>query len=227
MVNSDLDVPVVRLGMAPRKSNVSMQQFQDHWGSQHAEVAGQLPGLRSYVQYRVVLRDGRPALPYTGFDACSQMEFDSWQGMQDAFTSPVFVKEIQDDEAKFVDKSRFTGVGGRRNIVFGGGEASECDAPAVRVILWRARSSVDELVAALADRLSAAGATGLRLLINDAQRSQGVLPVAADVVEFATFDSVRDATDSLTDPGVNNPVWTMAAAGQSVGAMVATAHRIL
>ena len=56
---------ITRVGMAPRAEGLTYTSFQEHWRSEHAGLAGELPGLRGYIQNHAVLGDGRPlpALP--------------------------------------------------------------------------------------------------------------------------------------------------------------------
>ena len=67
---------IVRVGMAPRMHDLTPAQCARHWRTEHADAARQLPGLRGYVQDHAVLRDGRPLLPYPGFDVCAETAFD-------------------------------------------------------------------------------------------------------------------------------------------------------
>ena len=76
---------ITRLGAAARRSDLTIQQFQDHWKTQHGETAGSIPNLERYVQHHAVLVDGRTMLPYPGFDACSELDFASVEAMDDGF----------------------------------------------------------------------------------------------------------------------------------------------
>ena len=68
---------IIRFGMAPRLPGSSFEAFQKHWMTSHADAAGAIPGLLAYTQNHSVLVEGKPLLPYPGFDACSELLFES------------------------------------------------------------------------------------------------------------------------------------------------------
>jgi uncharacterized protein (TIGR02118 family) len=98
---------IVRLGMAPRARGLDYEGFQAHWRSEHAGLAGAIDGLRGYVQNHAVLRDSRPLLPYVGFDACSEISFDSLEAMDAGFASEYYRSQVVADEQVLIDKTRF------------------------------------------------------------------------------------------------------------------------
>ena len=98
---------IVRLGMAPRRPGMTFAQFQHYWSNEHGPVAEAIPGLRGYIQNHAILEDGRPLLPYTGFDACSEIAFDDLAAMDAGFASPTYQSDVQADELGFIDKPKF------------------------------------------------------------------------------------------------------------------------
>jgi uncharacterized protein (TIGR02118 family) len=98
---------LVRVGMAPRAAGLTPEACQAHWRSAHADAAHSLPGLRAYVQNHAVLRDGRPLLPYPGFDVCAETEFDDLAAMDAAFAGEQYRGAIVADELRLIDKARF------------------------------------------------------------------------------------------------------------------------
>ena len=86
------------MGMAPREASLDYEGLQAHWRSEHADLASQLEGLRSYVQNHAVLEHGRPLFPYVGFDACSELEWDSLEAMDAAFASEHYQQAVVTDE---------------------------------------------------------------------------------------------------------------------------------
>jgi uncharacterized protein (TIGR02118 family) len=96
---------VVRFVSAPRAQGLSYEEFQAHWRGEHGTVAGQIPGIRSYVQNHAVLADGRPLLPYVGFDALSEISFDSISAMDEGYASEHFRGAVTADEQGLVDKT--------------------------------------------------------------------------------------------------------------------------
>lgn len=95
---------IQRIGVAPRRQGLDIAEFQKHWGSEHGDVVTKLVGVRRYWQNHALLRDGEPMLPWPGFDACSEIEFDSMLAMDAAFSSPAYQEGVKKDEEFLVDK---------------------------------------------------------------------------------------------------------------------------
>src|SRR6185436_17743997 len=96
---------IVRIGLAPREADLDYEGFAAHWSGQHGDLAREIPGLRSYVQNHALLRDGEPLLPYPGFDACSELEFDSIEAMDAGFASEHYRQAVVADEHSLIDKA--------------------------------------------------------------------------------------------------------------------------
>src|ERR1700722_12886118 len=94
------------LSGAPRASGLSHAEFQEHWRGEHGRLAGAIEGLRAYMQNHAVLNQGRPLLPWPGFDACAEIEFDSLDAMERGFRSDYYQGAVVADEQLLVDKSR-------------------------------------------------------------------------------------------------------------------------
>ena len=101
---------LTRVGAAARRAALTVEQFQAHWREQHGPTAGAIPNLRRYVQHHAVLDDGRPLLAYPGFDACSELDFDSPEAMDDGFARAAATGALGADEDRFVDKQRYSWV---------------------------------------------------------------------------------------------------------------------
>lgn len=99
---------IVRFGFAPRAEGLTPTQAQEHWRGTHGSLAVQLPGLRRYVQHHAVLRDGRPLLPYPGFDIFAETEYDSVDAMEAAFASPHYRQTVSEDELQLIRRERFS-----------------------------------------------------------------------------------------------------------------------
>ena len=97
---------VVRFGTAPRRIGLGIDEFQAHWRGKHGELAVALPGVTKYWQNHAILRDGENILSWPGFDACSQIEFDSLQTMDAAFATQHALTALRADEEFLVDKPR-------------------------------------------------------------------------------------------------------------------------
>ena len=115
---------ITRLGMAPRLDGMTYEQFQHHWRTAHADAAGKIPNLKRYVQNHAVLRDGAPIFGFPGFDACSELDFESVDAMEEGFASTEYMTNVKKDERSFVEKSRFSSIVGDRLVLTDGLRAS-------------------------------------------------------------------------------------------------------
>lgn len=123
---------ITRLGMAPRAAGLDYEAFQAHWRSEHAGLAGALEGLRGYVQNHAVLDHGRPLFPYAGFDACSEISFESLEAMDHAFASEFYRFFVAADERLLVDKTRFLMLLAERRVL----QAGEIGEGAVKLLTF-------------------------------------------------------------------------------------------
>lgn len=137
---------ITRFGMAPRRTDMTIEQFQEHWRTLHADAAGQIPGVRRYTQNHSLVHEGRYLLGYPGFDACSELDFDSVTEMEEGFASETYATIVRADEDDFVDKGRFSLVVAQPTVVV------DAEPGAVKIIRMytshRSRTTA-ELIAAL------------------------------------------------------------------------------
>lgn len=127
---------------------MSIEEFQAFWRGTHASHIGALAGLRGQVQNHTVLRDGRPLLPYVGFDAIPELDFEDVPAMRKAFEDPEVMARIRADEPLFVCKGRGWGIVSEREIHVDG----RTPADAVKLMTFvRLRPRLDraELLGAL------------------------------------------------------------------------------
>lgn len=176
---------------------MSVGEFQEHWRTEHGPTAGAIANLRRYVQHHAVHVDGRAVLPYPGFDACSELDFDSLDAMDDGFAQAAQAGELKADEDRFVDKSRYSWVLGEAEERVDTGEAEVAD-PVTLVTWWRTHpaSTTDRLVSVLAGDWEAAtldAVAGRRLIVARPDWHEGRGAPSADVVEVLTFDGVPPA----------------------------------
>jgi uncharacterized protein (TIGR02118 family) len=128
---------ITRIGVAPRKPGLDTATFQAHWAGPHGDVVTRLPGLRRYWQNHAVLDGaGEAVLPWPGFDACSDLEFDDVAAMHAAFQSEAYATAVKADEGDFVDKSRGGVIVGHRD----GPDTPPADAR-VRLMVFMRRAS--------------------------------------------------------------------------------------
>lgn len=179
---------IVRLGMAPRAAGLDYESFQRHWRSEHAGLAGEIEGLRSYVQNHAVLRNGRPLLPYAGFDACSEIEFDSLEAMDAGFASEYYRRAVVADEHALIDKSRFFGLLAERRRLGGEGAPPEDAVKLLTFLLPDPRSTREVLLETLAGayREIVAEADPLRheLLVEIPGAHEGRIPAVFAAVDL-------------------------------------------
>jgi len=111
---------ITRFGMAPRSKGMSVEAFRHHWRTAHADAAGQIPGVLRYTQNHSLLEDGRYLLGYPGFDACSELDFESVAAMDAGFASDTYATVVRNDENEFVDKTRFSLIVTNPTVVIDG-----------------------------------------------------------------------------------------------------------
>ena len=84
-----------------RKPGMSVEDFQQHWRTTHAEIIVKLPGIKRYVQSHVLAsayRKGEPA-----YDAVAESYFESTQAMKDLAKTPHYAAVLE-DEPNFIDR---------------------------------------------------------------------------------------------------------------------------
>jgi uncharacterized protein (TIGR02118 family) len=185
---------ITRIGMAPRLPGATVEEFQEHWRTSHADAAGRIPGVRRYVQnHALTTARGRLVFPYPGFDACSELDFDSVEAMDAGFASETFQRDVQADERAFVDKTRFSLLVCNRSVLLEGPE----DSGVKLITFYRAHpaAGAGELPEALRGPHAAAVRAGravrheLHLPRADAH-APGRLPAAADAADMIWFESL-------------------------------------
>jgi len=96
---------IVRMGLLQKRPEMSNTDFRGHWRDGHGPLAKNLPGLRRYHQNHVVDRAQRGITYSRGaldFDGFSELWFDDIPSMQAAFGNEGQVKELGEDEARFI-----------------------------------------------------------------------------------------------------------------------------
>ncbi|MDQ8043057.1 MAG: EthD domain-containing protein [Solirubrobacteraceae bacterium] len=210
---------IVRIGNAPRAAGTTVEEFQTHWSSGHADVARQLPGLRSYLQNHAVLQDGLPLLPYPGFDACSEIEFDSLQAMDDAFASEHFQEAVTADEQGFIDQSRFTNILAERRVVKAGAEPTD----GVRLLsFWRVcpGATPEQAAQLLADAPVPDTVILHEQLVEIPGAHDGRKPSINQVVDILVFPTTDDALAHLQSIDSNMTIWSLGSIAQATGRLI-------
>lgn len=192
---------ITRVGMAPRRRDLTPSESLAHWRTSHADAAGRIPGLRRYVQLHPVLVEGAYPLPYPGFDAGSLLDFDDVDAMVAGFASPIYTEEVRADEASFIDRAGFQFLLADRHV------RRVIDEPVVLVTFWRRHPAVDRdrLVAHLAEHhapLVADEGRGHEHLVATEFDGGGRLVAACDAVDLVGFADADEALEwCLRGPG--------------------------
>jgi len=100
------------IGLLPRRSDMSREEFREYWTTTHAEITSKVPGLRSYVQ-NLCLPDENGDPPY---DGVAVLGFDDDESMRKALATSEW-EAVLADVPKFVDDSRIVIMTGEDNIV--------------------------------------------------------------------------------------------------------------
>ena len=85
-----------------RKPGISVEDFQAHWRTTHAELIAALPGIRRYVQNHTLpsaYRKGEPA-----FDGVAESWFEDTQVLKALASSPQYAAVLA-DEPRFIDRA--------------------------------------------------------------------------------------------------------------------------
>jgi uncharacterized protein (TIGR02118 family) len=221
---------ITRVGMAPRASGLTYASFQEHWRSEHAGLAGELPGLRGYVQNHAVLDAGRPLLPYPGFDACSEIQFDSLAAMDEAFASEHYLGAVTADEHSLIDKARFGLVLTERRVLLAG----DVDEGAVKLLTFLPidpRSTQDAFAGVLAgpyrEIVAEAGPLRHEQLLEIPGAHAGRLPAVCAAVDIVWFASSDDALGFLHGDVGHRAGYALAGTAFGLERLLATPVRIV
>jgi len=93
-----------------RKSSFTQEEFREYLSTTHAKLVRECPAsqkfVRKYVQsYTLPIGiDGRQLdTSSQGFDAASELWFDTTEDMQSFFFNPDYLANVRPDESKFSD----------------------------------------------------------------------------------------------------------------------------
>lgn len=97
-----------------RLPGMSVEAFQEHWRTVHADIIVRLPGIRRYVQNYPLpgaYRKGEPA-----FDAVAESSFDDTQAMKALAKTPEYAA-VSADEPSFIDRSTMGSIITEEHVV--------------------------------------------------------------------------------------------------------------
>lgn len=91
-----------------RRPDMSVEDFQDHWRTRHAQLVKNSPAaskyVRKYVQCHTMLDEY--AAGEVAFDGTAELWFDSVADKDAFFSDPDYLRDVQPDEEKFADMTR-------------------------------------------------------------------------------------------------------------------------
>jgi hypothetical protein len=189
--------PVTRFGLIPRRPGMTVEEFQAHWRTEHAEVAVGMPGITRYWQNHRILPPIGPRLPWPGFDACSEIDAESVGAHLAMRASPAYLGPISADEPRLLDVAKASSVWTRRCL------SSGTTDDGVRLLRFMRASPVRE-VTELAELLTApsraAEAGGREVFLALRGRDAMQLCSSFDAVEALWF-TAPDAACAYLDSG--------------------------
>ncbi len=220
---------ITRVGMAPRAAGLSYEQFSSHWRTEHAVVAGALPGVRSYVQNHPILAGGRPLLPYPGFDACSQLVFDDEAAMQASLATRTPDSALRQDELRMIEPARLMSVLVTPRTVLEGSTLPDSAVKLMTFVRVAPAANADALESRLDEIAQATGAGAgagailrrERLTAIPGATAEGI-PAWCDAIDVIWFASAEGALAYLASPLCDEADWRLAAVGQVLGRRIAT-----
>lgn len=90
-----------------RKPGMSVEDFQHHWRTIHADIIVRLPGIRRYVQSHVLASAYRRGEPV--YDAVAESYFEDTQAMKALAKMPEYAAVLA-DEPNFIDRSSMSSI---------------------------------------------------------------------------------------------------------------------
>lgn len=90
-----------------RKAGLSVEEFQQHWQTRHADLVVRQHGLRRYVQNHTVPSPTRDREPV--YDGVAEAWFDDTDVMRKNAASSEY-RDVREDEANFIDASSIDAV---------------------------------------------------------------------------------------------------------------------
>ena len=100
---------MIKLIVAIRKrTDLSVEDFQDHRRTRHAELVRNSPAaeayIRKYVQCHTML--DQYAQGEVAFDGTAELWFDTVADMEAFYSDPDYLRNVQPDEARFADMTK-------------------------------------------------------------------------------------------------------------------------
>ena len=123
-----------------RLPGMSVEAFQEHWRTTHADIIVGLPGIRRYVQnvpLPTAYRKGEPP-----FDAVAESSFDDTQAMKALASTPEYAAVLA-DEPNFIDRATMGSIITEEHVVKDG-EPPAGAVKSVDFVTHKAQMPIDE-----------------------------------------------------------------------------------
>lgn len=95
------------IAIVKRKAGMSVEAFQEHWRTAHADVVRKLPGLRRYTQSHTLASGYRKREP--AWDGIAELWFESTDVLRTLAGTPENAA-VQADEARFIDHAKMATI---------------------------------------------------------------------------------------------------------------------
>ena len=123
-----------------RKPNLSVDEFQRHWQTEHASIITRLPGVQRYVQSHPICDYYQDRDPV--YDGIAELWAEDSQAFRDIAASEVYA-EVQTDEKKFLDRAAIALVLTDEHVIKEGSIARK-HVKRIQLFRRRPKLSVDE-----------------------------------------------------------------------------------
>jgi uncharacterized protein (TIGR02118 family) len=214
---------VTRIGLAARRSGLSIAAFQAHWHDRHGPLVAKFRNVRRVWQHHALLCAGSPLLPWPGFDACSEMEFDDLAAVRQALSEEHYPRELREDSGHLIDASKSATMLVQRVCV-----AGSVDLRHIRLLTFLRRAhgrTQAELNAALRRLPLASGAHARELYLPLDEPEQ--MPNGFDAVEAQWFGASDDAESYVVSPEAGEHRFATAHLARGVERVIARVRVIL
>jgi len=184
-----------------RKPGMSVEDFQKHWRTTHADIIVSLPGIRRYIQSHVLASAYRKGEPV--YDAVAESYFDDTQAIKALSKMPDYAKVLA-DEPNFIDAPSMASII-TDEVVIKDAPAPRGGVKSIDFVNRKAGMSVDEFQKYWKDvhgPLCNAASAMRRYVQNHTRRGiydSGRTP-AYDGVAMAWFDDMQALRDAAPTP---------------------------
>jgi uncharacterized protein (TIGR02118 family) len=105
-----------------RKPGISVEEFDRHWGTRHADLVRRLPGIRRYVQNPTLASGYRRREPI--YDGVAEAWFDDGEALRVSGASAHY-RAVKADEPSFIDGTSIASVVTEEVVVVDGAEPAD------------------------------------------------------------------------------------------------------